>query len=597
MIEEDSIIPASLSIQALRHTGYKNTTYALAELIDNSIQANAENIEILCYDRIIALDKQERRTIHQIAVADDGTGMDEYTLKKSVQFGNGTRLHDRSGIGRFGMGLPQSTVSQCKRADIYTWSGGETPLHSYLSYDEIVSGKNKVPPCKRKDIDDVWKRFSKCLKNPSGTIVIWSKLDQVNWKKSDTVITKSEQTIGRIYRNLIHSKKVDICAISFMEDSNEHQRYRIKSNDPGYLISPSATPEPYGETAMFVEYADETMYVDKDGKKYPVYIKFSMTKDEARTDKKGGDGGNSDWGKHAHENRGISLIRADRELDLDTNMVRTYDPKERWWGVEVTFPPELDEVFGVTNTKQHALNFARLAKSVQPQVSKKKSNQEQQNEDHDEEGNADLFKIIKFINKTLIPIRSRISEQKIGSRTPGSKEPHRPEDLATDVTKERQEGGHVGKSDEEEKESPEIRTKYISDAFGEDGYMTKKVADEEAQYIVDNKLKFKIMHRILSGSVLFDVQRSKGVIIVKLNQEHPAYHNLMDVLKESQNADTDNVEELKSRLRRAHNGLELMFLSWARFEDEELDPEKVHDMQDLRNEWGKYLADFLRPNT
>jgi len=346
---------------------------------------------------------------------------------------------------------------------------------------------------------------------------------------------------------------------------------------------------------MFVSYSEETMYVDNHGKKYPVRVKFSMVKDEARTDKKGGDGGNSEWGKHAHENRGVSLIRADRELDLDTNMVRTYDPKERWWGVEVTFPPELDEIFGVTNTKQHALNFARLAKAVQPQVSKKKSKQEQQSYD-DEEDDSDLFKIIKFINKTLGPIRSRISEQKIGSRTPGPKPP-RPEDLATDVTKDRQESGHVGKSDEGEKEPPEIRTKHISEAFGEDGYMTKTVADEEAEYVVNNNLKFKIMHRILSGSVLFDVQRSKGVIIVKLNQNHPAYHNLMDVLKETQNTDTDSVEELKSRLRRAHNGLELMFLSWARYEDEVLDPDKVHDMQDLRNEWGKYLADFLRPNT
>lgn len=597
MIEEDSIIPASLSIQALRHTGYKNTTYALAELIDNSIQANAKNIEILCYDRIIALDKQERRTIHQIAVADDGTGMDERTLKKSVQFGNGTRLHDRSGIGRFGMGLPQSTISQCKRADIYTWSNNETPLHSYLSYNEIVSGKNKIPACTRRDIDEVWKRFSKCLKSSSGTVVIWSNLDQVNWKKSDTVITKSEQTIGRIYRNLIHSKKVNINAISFVEDSNEHKQYKIKSNDPCYLMSPSATPDRYGEKPMFVKYSDETMYVDSNGKKYPVHIKFSMTEDEARTDKKGGDGGNSEWGKHAHENRGISLIRAERELDLDTNMVKTYDPKERWWGVEITFPPELDEIFGVTNTKQHALNFARLAKSIQPHGTKKRSKQEQQDNDNDEEENSDLFKIIKFVNKTLGPIRSRISEQKIGSRTPGSEKPPRPEDLATDVTKERQKGGHVGKSDEGEKESPEIRTKHISDMFGEDGYMTKKVAGEEAEYIVNNKLKFKIMHRVLSGSVLFDVQRSKGVIIVKLNQDHPAYQNLMDVLKDSQNTDTNSVEELKNRLRRAHNGLELMFLSWARYEDEVLDPDKVHDMQDLRNEWGKYLADFLRPNT
>jgi len=38
-------------------------------------------------------------------------------------------------------------------------------------------------------------------------------------------------------------------------------------------------------------------------------------------------------------------VRAGRELDLDQAWVIKYDPVERWWGVEVEFPPALDEQF------------------------------------------------------------------------------------------------------------------------------------------------------------------------------------------------------------------------------------------------------------
>ena len=46
---------------------------------------------------------------------------------------------------------------------------------------------------------------------------------------------------------------------------------------------------------------------------------------------------------------------------LDQGWCIGYDPRERWWGAEVEFPPALDEVFGVTNNKQAATHFAELA--------------------------------------------------------------------------------------------------------------------------------------------------------------------------------------------------------------------------------------------
>lgn len=44
------IIPPELAIRAMRDSGYRNTDYALAELIDNSIQAKATQVDVICLE-------------------------------------------------------------------------------------------------------------------------------------------------------------------------------------------------------------------------------------------------------------------------------------------------------------------------------------------------------------------------------------------------------------------------------------------------------------------------------------------------------------------------------------------------------------------
>jgi len=55
------IIPPELAVKAMRDSGYKNTAYALAELIDNSVQANASNVELICLEDYEQLNERARR--------------------------------------------------------------------------------------------------------------------------------------------------------------------------------------------------------------------------------------------------------------------------------------------------------------------------------------------------------------------------------------------------------------------------------------------------------------------------------------------------------------------------------------------------------
>lgn len=583
--ERKPMIPHRLAMTALRDSGYRNTAYAIAELIDNSVQAGAHNIELLCCDRVIPVNKQERRTIHQIAVADDGCGMSEEVLENSLQYGNGTRLEDRSGIGRFGVGLLNSSISQGKQVEVYTWKNNQKPLYSYAAVED---DDEDVPIPIIKEIDDLWKQFSECVSRPSGTLVIWSQLDRCRWRKSNTIIDRSEDIIGRIYRNLISKKEdgVTISAISFTDQRAEYEKRVIEVNDPCYLLVPSSTPEPYNKEAMFVPDGDGDMIesVIKDGKRHEIRVKFSLAKSKAREGRNKDDAGDEPWGKHAAGNVGVSLMRSNRELEL-TTALNIDDTRERWWGVEVSFPPALDEMFGVTSNKQSATNFIELATAVR---AKKQSSKNEEGDDRE------LLRVIEKINKRITIIRKRIYRQKKDKRKE-KRHSRSSEDRGTEAVNQRKEAGHVGASDEGEKEPDEARVKGLSKTIEMEERVPKSDADDEANELVSNKLKFKIIAGMLPGSTLVDIQPSEGVLIVKINQNHPAYNNLIEVARDIPES-LDNIDELKERLRRASNGLELLLLSWARFEDEAENMDELRRIQDIRISWGRFIADFLEKN-
>ena len=145
------VIPQNLSILAMRNSGYRDTDYAIAELIDNSIQAGLGtkhiDIEIICIDKLETKVSRQTREIDKVLAYDNSSGMDEETLRMALQFGNGTHLEakDQKGIGKFGMGLPNSSISQCRQVDVWTWQSGKT-IHSYLNIDEIAKGQIKEVP-------------------------------------------------------------------------------------------------------------------------------------------------------------------------------------------------------------------------------------------------------------------------------------------------------------------------------------------------------------------------------------------------------------------------------------------------------------------
>lgn len=82
-----NLFPGSLTIRALRDSRYHNTAYAIAELIDNSIEAEAGEIELLCMEKAQMAQSRMRRRVSGIAVLDNGMGMDPMRLFDALKFG------------------------------------------------------------------------------------------------------------------------------------------------------------------------------------------------------------------------------------------------------------------------------------------------------------------------------------------------------------------------------------------------------------------------------------------------------------------------------------------------------------------------------
>lgn len=382
---------------ALRNTGYKSIQSAMSEIIDNSVQANAKNIFVIVKETLNY--RTGKKNVSEIAFLDNGEGMNDVELGGCLGIGVSTRV-DRKGMGRFGVGLPQASLYACPRVEVFSWQNGignckkvvldidlvkqgvqkeiEDPKYSAIpaDYAKYVNYKINDKVYKDGEIRNVVKEFDFSL---NGTLVIWKKCDRVSPKTVPYLFRKLDFTLGQKFRYFIREEKSSITLIS----NNDSERSKeIMPNDPLMLMRPNlvlGNPknpgeinprfnigctepvfEPYtndkypkGIVNYPIKYRDANTGEPKDG---VVQLKFSKVRD-IFYDKSAipTNPGTTKLGKHVSELEGISVVRANREIDF--GKFDFYDnvnePQHRWWGCEIRFEPELDELFGVANNKQH----------------------------------------------------------------------------------------------------------------------------------------------------------------------------------------------------------------------------------------------------
>lgn len=191
---EPSLPSAKNLIHALRDIGYSLET-AIADVIDNSISANASTINIYIH---FDLDNS------YIAIVDNGIGMDEPTLRNAMKLGSFDPLNARqeADLGRFGLGLKTASFSQASKLTVASKQGKEIFARCW-DLDYVTKKEKWEVEVLNNKLDQIHE-----LENipDSGTLVLWEKLDKLiesNTKRKSEDIFQEKISILRDHLALV----------------------------------------------------------------------------------------------------------------------------------------------------------------------------------------------------------------------------------------------------------------------------------------------------------------------------------------------------------------------------------------------------------
>lgn len=344
------IVPEAF-VRGIRDLGYRSNGDAIAELIDNSLQAGADRIDVAFgYEGASSAKKPA-----QLAVIDNGHGMEPSMIRMALRWGGTHRENDRTGLGRYGYGLPCASVSLGRRFAVISKVAGGEIFAVTLDLDALAAGAytNDVgdiivpepqpaalPPFVEAQIEAAhpsgWR---------SGTVILVEKLDRLNWVTSGALRENLRRRFGVTYHKLRGETVIyvdnefvepidplfltpDFHLFDLDDDRAEPlDPVRFEVRDPasgGYLgaitLRYAWLPPSFGS----VDKARDAVGLNANAR-------FSILK----------------------EFHGVIFSRNGRLIDVQTRTPWTsFINNDRYIKVEVEFSASLDEGFGVTTSKQ-----------------------------------------------------------------------------------------------------------------------------------------------------------------------------------------------------------------------------------------------------
>jgi hypothetical protein len=369
-LKESSAVPLFLAqtfVQSLRDVGYDSTTSALCEHIDNAIGAEAKEIRVLFRQ---TGKKGELKT--DILVQDNGTGMAPNVLKVATSFGGSMAFNNRKGIGRFGMGMKTAGLSIAPAIEIISWQ--EAGAYYRMVLDTVAIGRDKANLIQLDDPEylptldtDITSFFTNPMGFPkdsreqsllaphgidvsdalgsSGTIVYMPDCDRLSSATARTLVEDATKTFAHVYRRTItkglriyvNNRLVEASDPTLSMATARHVRFPALDDVPvktsrlvtsrRVSVSPAAGA-PVTYDVLIRIYA------------LPIREWSKLTRKAL-----------SDIGVFNDQN--VSMLRNDREVFAGhvTKLGQRHS-SAAWYRIEIDFPGELDEAFGVASNKQ-----------------------------------------------------------------------------------------------------------------------------------------------------------------------------------------------------------------------------------------------------
>ena len=181
----------------MRDLGYSLET-AVADLLDNSISAEATIIQIFCD---LTLDNPV------LAVIDNGKGMNADKLVEAMRYGSSGPAEQRlpGDLGRFGLGLKTASLSQCRCLTVV--SAQNNILHS-AEWDLNLIDEKDDWLISVLDDEEIGKLPFVEMLGKNGTLILWRDLDRlledVTGPKQHEVINEKLDALGKHLSLVFH---------------------------------------------------------------------------------------------------------------------------------------------------------------------------------------------------------------------------------------------------------------------------------------------------------------------------------------------------------------------------------------------------------
>lgn len=369
IIKEKATVPlffAQTLIQSLRDVGYNNTTSALCEHVDNSIQSGATEIRVYFRQSGTRDD-----AVIDAAVYDNGSGMAPSTLKVTMAFGGSMSFGNRTGIARFGMGMKTAALSMSPVLDVYSWQEQNAFYNMTLDVEAIGKERTNMVGLPEPELftelpDDLADLFKQPMSFPksrseqvllvegnddleerlgvSGTIVYMPACDRLQYRKVQTLVDHAVKEMGRVYRRYIangvtlyvNNRLVEASDPTYSLPKARHQRYLEDGvSKSSRLMLSKEVPIAVKENSPIVEPIVIKLF------KLPIDDWYTLPKKTQKND------------LQVFSGLTVSILRNDREVFAGPMpKLTTRHSVTHWYRIQIDFPGELDEAFGVAANKQ-----------------------------------------------------------------------------------------------------------------------------------------------------------------------------------------------------------------------------------------------------
>jgi len=612
-----------------KNSGYKSTVHAIAELIDNSAEADATEITV-----VLMVDHRDSRLL-KIAVGDNGQGMKPDILQCAICEKSGTHLDRQSGscstgrrkYGKYGVGLPKASISQCNKFTVWSWtkSGPKTAYRNGIDIEdeEWIKAGAKVSDCKKDAAPADWIKAAGLEKADTGTLVIWERLDGLTWARArwgenSGLIPNLEFNIGRTYRHLLGGQKPEIKVLIHVIDEGFRDVERttaVGPNDPLYCMPGCKVPRLKLPDGTFWHIADPLfdditgannfLDVELQGKSGPRKVRVTWRRSAALKDtiaklNNKHDAGDLPHGKHAARNVGLSLLREGREVDMSQALSNPSEPRERWFGVEFDFPHELDEILGMTNNKQ---NYTRLEQVLKNGFKDYQEDDETTQQCIERIRREDpllsvcleiawkIHEVWYDTRRTHLNMRSEVVSKADLAGDDGKAQAKTPQEKAEAVASSADVKDGSAQKPKAGQDREAVIKAVIEDLVTK-GNVPKVEAEQIAARIVDRGLTYAIVNRRGLGSPFFNIGAVVDAKLIELNEDHAVHPYLLSTIED---ASLEGEDQLRERLSKARIAVFLMLEAWAKVEAEVRvkNPAEHRKIQRLREDWGRSLEQFV----